>query len=61
MSNDQIDADLLRRYASENSEEAFAALVERHLSLVPLHPYTAMAPASPALGVTWAVLHSPPT
>jgi RNA polymerase sigma factor (sigma-70 family) len=28
------DADLLRRYASENSEAAFAELVQRHLSLV---------------------------
>ena len=28
------DAELLRRYASEKSEEAFAALVQRHLPLV---------------------------
>src|SRR5262245_22795497 len=28
------DLDLLRQYARENSEEAFAALVQRHLDLV---------------------------
>ena len=32
--NNQTDAELLKRYLAEGAEEAFAALVERHLALV---------------------------